>query len=165
MCGSVSVWELGWVAAGVCDATAMGGSGSWYPNSPRRSKRILVSALDLWRVGLTEHWTCAGVESLPASPPGWSVVPGSWTATTTACAGDRLYWHDDRVVDSGALQRTDALSHIAVLHPVSRPLSSSLWTAQDLEAVRGVAASTLINPPTHTAGERHIGTYALDGVG
>jgi len=76
MCGSVSVWELGWVAAGVSDATAMMGSGLWYPNSPRRSKRILVSALDLWRAGLTQRWACAGVESLPASPPGWSVVPG-----------------------------------------------------------------------------------------
>ena len=65
---------LGWVAAGVCDATTMGGSGSWYPNSTRRSTRILVSALDLWRVGLTQQWAGVGVESLPASPPGWPVV-------------------------------------------------------------------------------------------
>ena len=53
-------WELEWVAAGVSDATAMKGSGLRYPNSIRLSKRILVSALDLWRAGLTEHWTCAG---------------------------------------------------------------------------------------------------------
>ena len=52
----------------------MGGSGSWCPNSTRWSNRILLSTLGLWRVGLTEHWACAGVESLPAAPPGWSVV-------------------------------------------------------------------------------------------
>ena len=60
MCGSGLAWELEWVAAGVSDATAMKGSGLRYPNSIRLSKRILVSALDLWRAGLTEHWTCAG---------------------------------------------------------------------------------------------------------
>ena len=67
---------LGWVAAGVCGAAAMRGSGFWCPDSTRRSKRILVSALDLWRVELTEHWVGAGVESLPASPHDWSVVAG-----------------------------------------------------------------------------------------
>jgi hypothetical protein len=35
-----------------------------------------VSALGLWRVGLTEHGAGAGVESLPASPPDWPVVAG-----------------------------------------------------------------------------------------
>ena len=87
-------------------------------------------------------------------------LPGCWTATTTACAGDNSLWHDDRIVDCGAVLRTDALSHPAVLRPVSRPLFSSLWTGRNLEAVGGVAASTLINPPTDTAGESHISTYA-----
>jgi hypothetical protein len=46
----------------------------WSPNSIRLSERILVSALDLWRVGFTGNRTGAGVESSPASPPGSSVV-------------------------------------------------------------------------------------------
>ena len=52
----------------------MGDSGSWRPNSTRWSNRILVSTLGRWCVGLTEHWACAGVASLPAAPPGWPVV-------------------------------------------------------------------------------------------
>ena len=76
MCGSVSAWESQWVAAGGEWYDGDDGLGPWYPNSTRGSKRILVSALGLWRAGFTGHRTCAGVESLPASPPGWSVVPG-----------------------------------------------------------------------------------------
>jgi hypothetical protein len=76
ICGSISAWESRWVAAGGewCDGDD--GFGPWYPNSSWLSTRILLSALDLWCTGLTGHRTCAGVESLPASPPGWSVVPG-----------------------------------------------------------------------------------------
>ncbi len=58
MCGSVSAWELWWVAAGVGDARAMTGSGPWYPNSIRLNQRILVWALDLWRVDFTWERPC-----------------------------------------------------------------------------------------------------------
>ena len=38
--------------------------------------------------------------------------------------------------DNGARQLADAVSNSAVLHPVLRPLLSSLWTARNLEADR-----------------------------
>ena len=54
----------------------MRGSGLWNPNAMRVSERILVSALDPWNVGLTEHRSCAGIERSPTSPTASSVVPG-----------------------------------------------------------------------------------------
>ena len=131
----------------------MRGSGPWNPNAIRVSERILVSALDPGRVGLTEHRSCAGIESSPTSPTGSSVVPGRWTAATTACAGARSYRHDDRAVvvdvnavDNGARQLADALSHSVVLHPVVRPVVAGRWTARNLEADRVQPPQ---RPPTH----------------
>ena len=51
----------------------MRGSEPWNPNAMRVSERILVSALDPGRVGLTEHRSCADIVSSPTSPTGSSV--------------------------------------------------------------------------------------------
>ena len=58
--------------------------------------------------------------------------------------------------DNGARQLADALSILRCLHPVVRPLLSSLWTARNLEADR-VQPRIFSKPPTHTAGGPDMG--------
>ena len=100
----------------------MTGSGPWNPNAMRVSERILVSAWDPGRVGLTEHRSCAIIESSAGSPTGSSVVPVS-------VAHRRLLVGPIDVVPKGATSRMpiSAGNHRSHVETLPEPIAVP-WT-------------------------------------
>ena len=62
MCGSVSVWELWWVAAEAEECEGDDGFGSVERERDPGGNRILMSALGPWGIGFDEERSCAGFE-------------------------------------------------------------------------------------------------------
>jgi len=113
----------------------MRGSELWNRNEIRVSEPILVPVLDSGRVGPTEHRSRAGVENSPTSPTGFSAVP--WTPVGI----------NPRRVD-----------RLGCSGPRIAPLAVEPLDSTKPRSTRGSAARNLPNPPTGTAGERHIAT-------
>ena len=117
-------------------ARAMRGSELWNRNEIRVSEPILVPVLDSGRVGPTEHRSRAGVENSPTSPTGFSAVP--WTPVGI----------NPRRVD-----------RLGCSGPRIAPLAVEPLDSTKPRSTRGSAARNLPNPPTGTAGERHMCRY------
>ena len=114
----------------------MTGSELWNRNEILVTEPILVTAMDSGRVGPTDHRSRAAIEGSPTSPTGLSALP-STPVDINPRRVDRL----------GCSERRFAPHAVEPLDG-TQPRSTN-----------GSAAQNLPNPPTDTAGERHIGVY------